>query len=292
MKITCNVVQDMLPLVAEDLASGDTVTLVGEHIKNCPDCKDEYNELKKSKTDFKYEDDLEAAPIRDISRKLKKRRMYTGVLTGLIISLFLVLVFDKTTKAIPLSFNEAIESTRVEDEKLFIKFKEDVSNYDIVSTKGENINYEIMAWKTSLSKFIKNESKTTVIDIENGKSTLVYYISQGDELDKIIYGDNPYSNGGVLTLPRLAMNFYVTAMGLILLVSSVLLFLFRKKSKINKAFTIISFFSGSYILSHLVILGLRGSTHHILRDLAFVGITTILIFSLSILIRYKEKYIS
>ena len=292
MKITCNIVKDMLPLVAEDLASEDTINFVENHLKDCPDCKEEYNELIKSKTDFKYEDDLEAAPMKDISRKLKKRRIYTGILVGLIISLFFVLVFDKLTKAIPLSFEQAIESTKIENEKLFIKFKEEVSNYNIVSNMGEEINYDIMAWKTNLSKFIKEDDKNTVIDIDNEKPVIVYYISQGDKLDKIIYGKDSHFNGGVLTLPRLAMNFYVTTMGVILLASSFLLFIFRKKHKINKVFTIISFFSLSYILSHLVILGIGGSTHHIIRDLAFVSISAILIFAISILLRYKDKYIS
>ena len=41
MKLSCETIQDMLPLVADDLASGDTVKLVNNHIKDCEECKQE-----------------------------------------------------------------------------------------------------------------------------------------------------------------------------------------------------------------------------------------------------------
>lgn len=49
MKLSCDTIQDMLPLVAEDLASEDTVKLVKEHIKDCKDCKLEYEDIKETK---------------------------------------------------------------------------------------------------------------------------------------------------------------------------------------------------------------------------------------------------
>ena len=38
MKISCNIIRDLLPLYAEDLASEDTRTLVDEHLCDCAEC--------------------------------------------------------------------------------------------------------------------------------------------------------------------------------------------------------------------------------------------------------------
>ena len=47
MKISCNIIRDLLPLYAEDLASDDTRTLVDEHLCDCEDCNEILNNMKK-----------------------------------------------------------------------------------------------------------------------------------------------------------------------------------------------------------------------------------------------------
>ena len=39
MKITCDVIQDLIPLVQDDTASEDSRRLVEEHVAQCPDCR-------------------------------------------------------------------------------------------------------------------------------------------------------------------------------------------------------------------------------------------------------------
>ncbi len=291
MKLSCDTIKDILPLVAENLASEDTEKLVNEHLKDCLKCKKEYEELKTSKKYDESKKDLESIPLKDIKRKLKNRNIYIGVLTALIISLLLFIGFNKATKPIPLSFGEAVESTEIEDGKLFIKFKTKVSNYSIVSSSYDQIDYEIMAWKTNISRlFKKGEAKTTVISIDKEKPILVRYISQDSELDKIIYGKD--QEGNSLTLPRLAMNYYLFIMVIIFVISIVLSFIFRNMDKTKKTTNIVMFFPLSYILSHIVIVGVRGSTHHMNRDLSFVIVTTILFFIIFILTIYRKDFIN
>ena len=38
MKISCNIIRDLLPLYAEDLASDDTRAMVDEHLCDCAEC--------------------------------------------------------------------------------------------------------------------------------------------------------------------------------------------------------------------------------------------------------------
>ena len=277
----------MLPLVADDLASGDTVKLVNNHIKDCEECKQEYEEMKEVENRFINKEKIEAIPLKNIRRKLLVRNIYFIVVTALMVSLISLIGVDKATKPIPLTYNEAIKSVKVVDDKVFINFTPEVSNYEIDSSG------DIMSWNTIISKLDKNkEPKNTVINVE-GKNTSMYYIDQTGGLDKQIYGPNDVSNySGQLTLPRLAMNYYVTFMLLICLALLILSTIFRKKDKIKKTINTILMIPLSYIVSHILILGIKGATHHIIRDLSFVIIATILIFSIIISIRYKDHFIN
>lgn len=42
----CNIVQDLLPLYADDLASEDSVEFINRHAKNCPKCRDIWRRYK------------------------------------------------------------------------------------------------------------------------------------------------------------------------------------------------------------------------------------------------------
>ena len=47
MKISCNIIRDLLPLYAEDLASADTRAMVDEHLCDCEACQNVLNTMKK-----------------------------------------------------------------------------------------------------------------------------------------------------------------------------------------------------------------------------------------------------
>lgn len=46
MKITCDIVLDLIPLVKDGVASEDSCRIVREHIALCKSCRDEFEELK------------------------------------------------------------------------------------------------------------------------------------------------------------------------------------------------------------------------------------------------------
>lgn len=290
MKISCNTFGDMLPLVVEGLASEDTIRLVHDHIKDCPKCKAEYEEVISSKLDLPNRQELDTIPLKSVNRKLKNRNIYTGILTAFIISLILFIGFDKVTKPISMSYGKAVESISQQDDLIIVNFKEEVTDYEIVNYTGNE--YELMAWKTALASMWKrDEKKSAVINPNGEKVNRIYYISQGDELDRLIYGKSETENGGQLTLPRLAMNYYSLLAGVIFVLSLLATLIFKKKEIIRRMILPIMLLALSYVLGHIVILGLNGTTHHILRDLYFVGISSILFFIIFILLIYKDNLI-
>ena len=46
MKISCNVIRDLLPLYEDGAVSQETAELVREHLKDCPDCREELRKLR------------------------------------------------------------------------------------------------------------------------------------------------------------------------------------------------------------------------------------------------------
>lgn len=72
MKISCNIIRDLLPLYAEDLASEDTRTLVDEHLCTCEDCTEALNDMKK-----KAPVPVEVAPdsLQKVKKTIRRKRV-------------------------------------------------------------------------------------------------------------------------------------------------------------------------------------------------------------------------
>ena len=45
-KISCNVIQDIMPLYVDEIVSEDTKKLVEEHLKECEDCRKEMEKMR------------------------------------------------------------------------------------------------------------------------------------------------------------------------------------------------------------------------------------------------------
>ena len=51
MKISCDVILDLIPLVKDGVASEESTSIVNEHIKNCERCKTEFDIIEATRVD-------------------------------------------------------------------------------------------------------------------------------------------------------------------------------------------------------------------------------------------------
>ena len=79
MSVTCDTARDLIPLCADNTACADSVALVEEHIRTCPDCAKFYEECKndpscagKLNSGENAEPDLPDADHKNGGEKLKK----------------------------------------------------------------------------------------------------------------------------------------------------------------------------------------------------------------------------
>lgn len=94
MKITCDVIKDLLPLYHDDVCSLDSCQMIEEHIDKCEECR---VELEKYDIEMKGVNNmLEAKPLMDIRKRWKtdkKKSFIKGMalvsIIGAVISSFI-----------------------------------------------------------------------------------------------------------------------------------------------------------------------------------------------------------
>lgn len=87
MEISCNIIRDLLPLYAEDLASGDTQKLVDDHLCTCDSCTKELAALKKAP---KVPIEVDVNSLKRVGDTIRRRRWlttFTAIMTVLAIGM-------------------------------------------------------------------------------------------------------------------------------------------------------------------------------------------------------------
>lgn len=76
MKISCNIIRDILPLYAEDMVCKETREFVDGHLRECDACTKELAELKKKEA---IPVSADTAPMEHIRKTIRKRQILTTV---------------------------------------------------------------------------------------------------------------------------------------------------------------------------------------------------------------------
>lgn len=321
MNKECSIVKDLLALYSEDMVSDETAEFIEEHLESCEECSKEYKNIKSTRSfDFKKE----TAPLKDIKKKIVKKRIAAAVL-----SVFLALTILLTGYAV-LSTREYFEYSddlmTVNDRVKVVPFnspdgKVVGGSYAIIQGNEINPNedatgitlivfnemvtgcsyyftYEtetdthsgtdggwvchVEAWTTLWDKLVNvvneklgRENNAQFLEIKGHAIYSIYYSPNNGQDEVHIRGTNMYKG---TALPRLALNYYIILAAGALIVSLVLLLIFRKKEKIRKVMTYISLVPISYIISQLAVMGFNATTYSLMRDFKLILILSLFIF--------------
>ncbi|MCA1011686.1 zf-HC2 domain-containing protein [Halobacillus halophilus] len=276
MKISCNVIRDILPLYVEDMASQDTRDLVEEHIASCENCKKRLEEMR---TFEEPPVDTDIAPLRNIQNTLRRKKLQTIILSVMVTLVFAVVTMAYLTTPEYIPYNEnAVSIIEKDDGTVLLNFSEEVSGFNVnQSPAADNSGYvyDITTWETIWDqKISKNQLENTVLN-PNGEtvSSIYYYNTDGSE-NTLIYGDS-ITNGSVVTLPRLVLSYYVLFAIGFSLICGIGWALFRKNEIIKNGLEIIILLPISYMLAHLLIKGLHSATYLAGRDFYAILLVTI-----------------
>lgn len=277
MRLTCDVIKDLLPLYVEDLASADTRILVEEHLSSCNNCKTEYEKLRSS-DNFKTE--MNMLPLKKLQKNLNNRKIRI-ILFSIMLTLAIVTItigYLTSPEYIPAE-KIPVTITKQSDNRIILNFNTNVTGYDIVKQTSDDRVYYVTAWSNIWNRIISKKIAPSIVLNPDGEevSTIYYSQNNGDD-DLVIYGRNPYPNGGVITLPRLVLAYYLKLAIILSIVFGLVLLIFHKNKKLRSIFMKIFVFPIAYILGHFCTKGFSTTSYSAAHDFFMILLAMIPIY--------------
>lgn len=324
MDKTCSIVQDLLPLYAEDMLREGTKEFVDGHLAQCEACRAELAALK---ADVKPAP-VSAQPLRDLKRQLRRRKL-TAVLLAVALALTLAaagfayltapqyLPYDETEWMITRSPRALADGSIMADgltdlsgiESISVNLLTPVSGTEVTSTQepdsGRTV-YFITAWRTPLDTWRgtfdktgdtpnarsandrtqreadalqgalgKVESARTLFTLDTANCAAVYYSPNNGQDDVLLCGSR---DGGIISLPRLALGYYALLSLALLIPLSIAFFLCRRK-KAGKALGHLALIPACYLVGHLLVKGFVTTSYQMQRDFSLIILAAALIYA-------------
>ena len=275
----CNVIKDLLPLYAEGIASQESRALVEEHLAVCEGC---LGELRGMREDHALPADTDASPLKAISRKLRIGRIRVATLAALVTLLATVLavVYMTAPHYLPYS-QDRLAFAREADGRVIAVFGEDVTGYDLWRSSGPDTAeayYSITVWNSLWDRLLGKRPGDAVLNPDLSEVNAVYYYTADDSDDRLVYGTDLLPTGGMKTLPRLALSYYLLMAGAAAIMLGVALLLTRRWERVKGILGKIVPIPIAYIISHFLIMGAKSATYSILRDFAGILLTMIPVY--------------
>lgn len=229
MKLSCDIIRDLLPLYVEELASPDSQTAVREHLQGCEGCRSALEELKARPVTIREEPGLDA-----VRRSLWKRRLLTALCAVLAVCCLGCWALSWLTA--PIYLDESVITDILDNGDGTVTISMDAAaagrktfQVEIDPTDaGETFVIWTSRWlEHSWSEPIPRPFTITRTVMHNG----IYLFTGQDGEENLLIYENPekFLGGGVMFLPRLYLSFYfqmALGIGALLLVLALLL---RKK---------------------------------------------------------------
>ena len=325
MNKDCSIVQDLLPLYAEDMLREETKEYVEGHLAQCEACRTELTALK---TEDVTPASVSAQPLRDLKKQLQRKR-FTAVLLAVALALTLAtagfayltapqyLPYNETEWMITRSPRALADGSIMADgltdlsgiESISVNLLTPVSGTEVTSTQdpdsGKTV-YFITAWRTPLDTWRgafdesgaghtveqvqreadalqgalgKVESARTLFTLDTANCAAVYYSSNNGQDDVLLCGSR---DGGIISLPRLALGYYVLLSLALLIPLSIAFFLCRRK-KAGKALGHLALIPACYLVGHLLVKGFVTTSYQMQRDFSLIVLTGALLYAAALL---------
>mgnify|MGYP000652282945 CR=1 FL=1 len=321
MNKDCSIVQDLLPLYAEDMLREETKEFVDAHLAQCEACRAELAALK---ADVKPAP-VSAQPLRDLKRQLRRRKL-TAVLLAVALALTLAtagfayltapqyLPYSETEWAISRSPSALADDGSAADglsdlsgaESISVSLLVPVSGAEVTNTQDPNSGktiYFITAWRTPLDTWCgtfdvsdtgdhaqreanalldalgETESARTLFTLDATNCTAIYYSPNNGQDDVLLCGSR---DGGIISLPRLALGYYVLLSLALLIPLSIAFFLCRRK-KAGKALGHLALIPACYLTGHLLVKGFVTTSYQMQRDFSLIILAAALLYAAALL---------
>ena len=280
MKYPCNLIQDLLPLYVEDMASRESKEAVEEHLQECPECREVLENLRQPQDTLPPE----AVPLQKVKRRINARRWKSVAAAVLIVLAGALSVISYLTAYYYLPYSEELVTIEpMEDGGLHIQINGKISG-TMLNGSGDAHEYELEVIQSHIGN---TDGGEFTISPEGAENARIYFLDYRHE-DILIYGE-PGSERR-MTLPRLALNYYLLMAAGLAVILGVLALCFRKQ-KTGKVLFVSWLAPVCYLAGHLCIMGFSGTSVNLLRDLKYILAVGGCLYAAVMLIRsmYQKK---
>ena len=182
MKISCNIIRDLLPLYAEDLASDDTRVLVDEHLCDCAECTSILDGMKQ-KTPVLVETTPES--LNKVKQIIRRKRILSvmAALLSLITLASLVVTFLFTP--FQLTMEQALDDFYIRDDgAVVIDYSPYVTGR---SQSGWNENWFIHQYSTRYDTW-KGDNRKSIEELYGSDGIITEEEKRRYENIDVVYG--------------------------------------------------------------------------------------------------------
>lgn len=277
MNLSCDVIRDLLPLYTEGIASEASAALVEAHLETCAVCRKKYESMK-TKSAMPPDSSL---PLKKVRKEIRKKKNTAVLLAAMAVLVVLITAFAylSAPEYFPYSEN-LLQVTELDDGRVLVSFHEEVTGYHMTPYSDEDglAQVEIMAWRTTLDQWLNKGPQTARIaaDVDT-----IWYCTPGEE-NRIIAGRVPdwYENGGVITLPRLVLNYYaaIAVIGTVLI--GIAWILLRKRRTAAQVLEKVFYLPVAYIIGHICVKGLTTTSYSAARDLFLILLAAFAVYGM------------
>ena len=317
MDKTCSIVQDLLPLYEEDMLREETKEFVDGHLVQCAACRAELDALKADVKPAPVSAQPLRDLKRQLRRK-KLTAVLLAVALALTLATagfaYLTapqyLPYDETEWMITRSPRALADGSIMSDgltdlsgiESISVNLLTPVSGTKVTSTQdpdsGKTV-YFITAWRTPLDTWCgtfdvldtgdhaqreanallnalgETESARTLFTLDAANCAAVCYSQNNGQDDVLLCGS---MNGGIISLPRLALGYYVL-LSLALLITLGIAFFACRRKKTGKALGYLALIPASYLAGHLLVKGFTTTSYQMQRDFSLIILAAALIYA-------------
>lgn len=143
MKISCDIIRDVLPLYAEDMVSNATREMVDGHLCECEGCTGELEMLKKPQ---KLPVEADVTSLKRVGDSIRRRRILAVMAVFLLIATLLLGGALMLDAKIYLSAGEAVEDIYVEGDGVKIVWSDQIIGTSALVPMEDASNYAVTAW--------------------------------------------------------------------------------------------------------------------------------------------------
>ena len=258
----CGIVKDLLPLVAENMASEESTAFVKEHLETCADCKAAFDAMKAPV------ETEPAAPLKTVKKAVKKRGWLIAGLIACLVAALIIGVFARLMKPIVIhSAYEAFESVNIQSDRICLY---QTQNTNLIAEREGRIVY-VAAYTTLWDQWTGKPTAWFSTELElDGVDAILFEPYDGTD-HEILYQRDGYAVEAGFALPRLVMNYYflIALAGTVVLAVVWLVLRLTKREKASRVFGVLLLIAASGVLAFLFA-GFPATTIAPMRELAFV----------------------